>query len=89
MAHGAKPLDWQIAGAFRAQVLVLDDLGLERTHSPKAVATIGEIIRHRHESERRTITTTGFSHNELADIYGSGIARRLGDRGITIEWGKR
>ena len=75
-----------VSAARRAPVLVLDDLGSEAIYGTRAIATIIEIIRVRHNNAVRTIYTTGLDKTELTGLYGSGIARRIFDRAAVVAW---
>jgi len=57
-------------------VLVLDDLGAEKT-SEFAITTLYIILDRRIRDCRKTIITTNLSQNEIEEVFGSRIASRL------------
>jgi Mrp family chromosome partitioning ATPase len=63
-----------IRTAMRARVLLLDDLGSERSIPSNPVP---DIIAERHAEDRATWITTGLSATEIVDRYGGGVARRV------------
>lgn len=64
-----------IERALEADLLVLDDLGMERSRF--GVEALVRIIAHRHDQDLITVATTALDDGQLADTYGAGIARRL------------
>lgn len=73
-----------VTKALTATVLVVDDLGSEPNFPTSAVP---EILHERHADGKQTIVTTGFSSDEIATRYGSGIARRLFERTVKLRVG--
>lgn len=75
--HSAGSGEADIVGrAMRADLLLLDDVGNERQTANNAVP---DVLLERHDSMRPTWCTTGFGADELAKLYGSGVARRILD----------
>lgn len=66
-----------IRTAMRARVLLLDDLGSERSMPSNPIS---DVIAERHAEDRVTWITTGLSAKELVDRYGGGVARRILER---------
>ena len=62
----------EVDRAMKADLLVLDDLGLERDP-----AELIDVIHTRYERERVTWTTSGMSMAELRERYGEALVRRL------------
>ncbi|MEO8875208.1 MAG: hypothetical protein ABI461_06465 [Polyangiaceae bacterium] len=60
--------------AMRARVLLLDDLGSERSIPSNPIP---DIIAERHAEDRVTWITTGLTAKEIVDRYGGGVARRI------------
>jgi Mrp family chromosome partitioning ATPase len=63
-----------IRTATRARVLLLDDLGAERSIPSNPIP---DVIAERHAEDRTTWITTGLSAKEIVDRYGGGVARRV------------
>jgi Mrp family chromosome partitioning ATPase len=63
-----------IRTAMRARVLLLDDLGSERSIPSNPIP---DVIAERHAEDRVTWVTTGLSAKEIVDRYGGGVARRV------------
>lgn len=63
--------------ACRADVLLLDDLGAERT-TDFAIEAIGNLVDERRREHRRTIITTNLGRDELVRRYGDRLVSRLG-----------
>lgn len=59
-----------------ATLLILDDLGAERTND-WATDIIYRIIANRDKNERTTITTSNFSPAEIEKIHGAPVASRI------------
>lgn len=66
-----------------AFLLVVDDLGSEKGD----VETIRELIHDRHAEGKPTIITTWMTQDQLRERYGDGTARRIFERGITVDLG--
>lgn len=62
-----------IERAMKAKVLVVDELGAEHGRN----TAMQELIQERHDHDRPTIFTSGFSLPELEQRYGVGIMRRV------------
>lgn len=60
----------------KAKILVLDDLGAEKS-TDWSIATLGVIIDHRYREKLLTITTTNLTLPELSEVLGDRIASRL------------
>jgi DNA replication protein DnaC len=63
-----------VAKALQAEVLLVDDLGLDKMSQQSAVS---DVIHARHAEQRATVVTTGFDEAAIVSRYGDGIARRL------------
>ena len=72
--------------AFRASVLVLDDVGQE-LELRMASNPVVEVIRERHAAERTTWVTTFLAPEAVEKGYGSGTARRVFDGAEVISVG--
>mgnify|MGYP000851019639 CR=1 FL=1 len=78
-------LDYDVTHkAIGARVLVIDDVGAELAGAQAGghlAAQRAEGVRHvietRHDRDRPTVITTGFPGKALAELYGSGVARRF------------
>lgn len=68
-----------------AQVLVLDDLGIEKTPTPFETRAIFDIINERYSHGYKTIITSNLSMKELAEAYGVRIVDRLNEEGIVVK----
>jgi DNA replication protein DnaC len=79
---GAEESEEQLIERFCApDLLVLDDLGAEKT-SEYSIATLELIIDRRMRYERRTIITTNLSLEQIEAILGARIASRLSEMKI-------
>ena len=74
-----------VATAMTAKFLVLDDVGGERDNPTNAIP---DIICERHDQDRPTWVTTGFTAKQMADRYGAGVARRLFEHATVIRTGR-
>lgn len=81
LGEGESP---DITRASRVGLLVLDDLGLER--SP---ADLIDVIHDRYESMRPTWVTTGLSLGGLETRYGDAVVRRLTEGAAVVVVGGR
>lgn len=61
---------------FTADLLVIDDLGVERTND-QTIGALGELINQRLLDERPVIISSNIPLDQLADIYGERIASRI------------
>lgn len=68
-----------ITGAVQASILVLDELGPERAHQAGAIF---DLVDRRSKRGRPTIVTSGLSAQAFQDRYGSGMLRRLTEKGL-------
>lgn len=73
LGRGEDPL---IERAFRARVLVIDELG--EPASRERTELLQRLMQDRFAKGRRTIITSGLSADELQSVYGKGHARRMG-----------
>jgi DNA replication protein DnaC len=73
-----------IRGAQRASILLIDELAAERSLADTAV---DEVIRVRHDEERPTIFTSGFSRDEIGKRYGAGVERRVFEGAVVLRLG--
>lgn len=74
-----------IAEAYRAGVLVLDDLGMEDTTRGK-VAFLNDLINKRYEDELITIITANLTIDQLREKYGERFVDRLSEVGAVKEF---
>jgi DNA replication protein DnaC len=72
-----------VRDALAAPLLVVDDLGSE-TAVP--TSPIAEVLHRRHARGARTIVTTWLDIGATEARYGSGIARRLYERAVVVEF---
>jgi DNA replication protein DnaC len=63
-----------VTRAIEARLLLIDDVGTEAKTANNAVR---DVVFERHDAERPTWITTGFSSQQLADFYGDGFLRRI------------
>jgi Mrp family chromosome partitioning ATPase len=70
-----------IRTAMRARVLLLDDLGSERSIPSNPIP---DIIAERHSEDRTTWITTGLSAKEIVNRYGGGVARRVLENALLV-----
>jgi DNA replication protein DnaC len=75
----------RVALAMSCRLLLIDELGAELGRN----TAVPEVIHARHEAELPTMYTSGFSLDELAAKYGSGICRRLFEGATVIRTGRR
>lgn len=66
--------------ARQARTLLLDDLGQEPEHEDSR-ALIADLVLGRWRDQKFTIVTTGLDESRIMARYGSGIHRRLTERG--------
>jgi hypothetical protein len=71
-----------VAAALAADVLLVDELGIEAPHYS---ATLAEVIYERHAARRETLVTSGLGLDALGGRYGGGIQRRLAEGAQVIE----
>lgn len=76
--HGEAPL---IRRAMAARVLLVDDLGQDKT---TAISAVEDVINHRHDARLVTWVTTGLTEDQIESRYGAGVRRRLTERGIAL-----
>lgn len=69
--------------AARAGVLVIDEVAAELTRD----TGLDEVVRARHDHERRTIYTSGFDQKAIAAKYGAGVERRIFEGAFVIRLG--
>ena len=81
LGEGEAPL---LAAAYRASVLVLDDVGQD-LDLRMAVNPVVDVIRERHAAGRTTWVTTFLAPEAFEKAYGSGTARRVFD-GAAVVW---
>ncbi len=77
----------QVAEAYRASVLIVDDLGREPEPSSSSPSTLADVIFERQQSGRQTVVTTYLSPKALIDRYDAGTARRMCERGQAVQIG--
>lgn len=65
----------------RAELLVLDDLGAEKS-TEYSIQTLYTIISRRNRMEAQTIVTTNLSVRQIAEVLGDRIASRLAEMKI-------
>lgn len=70
----------EIRRALSVDLLVLDDLGMERSRF--GVEAIVHVIDERHNQDLVTLATTALDDGQIAETYGIGIARRLVERRV-------
>lgn len=75
-----------ITACCETKLLVVDDIGIE---PPSGREAIIEVVHRRHSAGSPTIFTTGFNQAALQGFYGAGIARRLFERSVTIQFGPK
>lgn len=80
LGEGAAP---ELEDAIGAAVLLLDELGCERSSDQ----SVEEVIRRRHNEGRPTIFTTPHADAVIAEKYGDGIARRVFENAPVIRLG--
>jgi nucleoside-triphosphatase THEP1 len=68
------PSFWKALG--QAELLVLDDLGLE-PQTENVRARITGLLVMRHDADRPTLVTTNLSNDDFQSTYGSGPGRRI------------
>lgn len=78
LGSGEPPL---IRSAATASLLLLDDLGTERTDRDRILS---EVIDRRYMANKPTVVTTNLSERELRERYGASLLRRLTDQGRFI-----
>jgi DNA replication protein DnaC len=69
--------------ALAAQLLVVDDLGAE---TAVATSPIAEVLHRRHARGARTLVTTWCDVAAIRTRYGDGVARRLHERTVVVEF---
>jgi hypothetical protein len=67
--------------AMGARVLLLEDLGQDRTTQQSAIV---DVVNARHDAELPTWYTTGLTVPQIEARYGAGVARRLSERGTAM-----
>lgn len=67
--------------ALRARVLLVDDLGQDKTTQTSAIESV---VNARHDAERPTWYTTGLTVPQIEARYGAGVRRRLTERGTAL-----
>lgn len=70
---------------MRAPMLVLDDVGAEGD-TPTARAAVADLISERHSWDRPTIVTTWHNAASITSRYGDGIARRMFELALVIDF---
>ena len=90
LGSGDAPL---VRTSKRASVLLLDELGSEQVPQTRSTS-VSEVIFERYNAQRPTIATTwlaptpaGEGVETIAKKYGDGIARRLLEQNISIDFG--
>ena len=79
---GATESEEEIIGRYaQAKVLILDDLGAEKS-TAYSITTLYLIIDRRIQQERRTIITTNLTMEQIEDSLGARIASRLSEMKI-------
>jgi DNA replication protein DnaC len=71
--------------AFKAPLVLLDDLGSERDH---VSSPIPDILFDRHAEGRPTWVTTGLTREQLVGRYGLGVVARIFERAKLIRVGE-
>lgn len=87
--EGLEAVDAAIKGMAAAEVLVLDDLGVERLRGGYAedwvASQLDLLVDTRHNEMKPTWYTTNLTGAELADRYGSRLCSRLcGENGLYV-----
>lgn len=72
--------------AIAAPMLLIDELGGEQKTATNAVR---DVVFARHEADLPTWVTTGFRSEQLAEMYGDGLLRRLMEGAYVVQLGKR
>jgi DNA replication protein DnaC len=72
-----------VADAMTCDLLLIDDIGLDR--SDQYGSAVAEIIYARHSERRATISTLAVEPAAIATLYGDGIARRVFEGAAKIE----
>jgi len=80
--------------AIVADVLVLDDLGAELEQAPagsgllaQRVGACSRVLAKRFDAERPTLVTTGLSREQVVQLYGDRIARRVFEGAAVVRLG--
>lgn len=76
--QGEAPL---IRRAMQARVLLIDDLGQDKSTQ---VSAVEDVINVRHDAELATWVTTGLTSRQVEERYGAGVRRRLTERGTAL-----
>ena len=71
-----------VADAMRAPFAVIDDVGSE---PQSAASAVPDVVYERHQRARQTIYTTGLGREQIASVYGAGVARRLLEHAYIID----
>jgi DNA replication protein DnaC len=77
LGDGEAPL---VEDAIEASLVVLDDLGMERDDGEGAIS---DVLYERHAHDAPTVITTNLRYADLCQRYGTGIARRVAEAGVT------
>ncbi len=74
LGHGEVP---EMAAAYAASLLVLDDLDQEKAVRP----WVSRILKSRYDAGAPTVLTTGLDARELTETFGAAIVRRMRETG--------
>jgi len=69
-----------IATAMHAGVLLLDEIGAEKSND----LAVDEVIRFRHDNELPSIYTSGFNREDIGNRYGAGVERRIFEGAVVL-----
>ncbi len=80
--------------ALSAGLLVLDDLGAELAGAPaggglaaQRIEVVSRLVCERHDRSRGHVVTTAHDREQIAEMYGDGVARRIFEGAAVVRCG--